>query len=390
MNGTPPLVFVVAAEPSGDVIGGRLMAAMRRLAGGGVRFAGIGGERMAAEGLQSRVPLSALSLFGVIEVLPQAMRILRLVRETAAAIVAARPAAVVTIDSSGFNFRLAARLRAAGYRGPLVHYVAPQLWAWWRPAKARALAAHYDRVLALFPFEPGFFAARGISCTFVGHPAVEEGFGQGDGWGFRARHRIPASAPLLAVLPGSRGSEVSRLLPIFGATVAMLRRRISDLAVILPTVPNVADRVAAAAAAWPAPTTVVRDAGEKRDAFAAATAALAASGTVTFELALSGTPFVTAYRLNALTLWLIRRKATVRYATIVNMLTDREIAPELIQEDCRPDRLAAACLPLLTEESAREAQRRELAAAVAQLAMEGEPPSERAARVVLDLMSGRR
>ncbi|MGE0716163.1 MAG: lipid-A-disaccharide synthase [Alphaproteobacteria bacterium] len=381
--GAPPLVFLVAAEPSGDAIGGKLMAALKRATAGNVAFAGIGGERMAAEGLASRVPLSALSLFGVLEVLPQAMRILRLVRETADAAIAARPAAIVTIDSSGFNFRLAERLRAGGYRGPLIHYVAPQLWGWWRPAKARALARHYDDVMALFPFEPAFFANRGIACSFVGHPAVEEGFGDGDGWGFRARHRIPAATPLLAVLPGSRGSEVKRLLPVFGDTVDRLRRRIPDLTLVLPTVPTVADRVEAAANTWRVPAIVVRDPAEKRDAFAAATAALAASGTVTLELALARTPFVVTYLMNALTIWMIRRAKTVDYATIVNIVMGREIVPELLQEKCRPDLLARACLPLLTDEAAREAQRRDLAAAIGRLGMEGPPPSERAAAIVL-------
>lgn len=383
------VIFVVAAEPSGDILGGRLIQALRRRLGGDVAFDGIGGERMAAAGLASRVPLSALSLFGVFEVLPQAARILRLVRETAAAIVAADPAAVVTVDSSGFNFRLARQLRTLGYRGPLVHYVAPQLWAWWRPAKARSLKSFYDRVLALFPFEPEFFRKHGIDCRFVGHPAVEEGFGAAADPGFRARHAIPEDARLLAVLPGSRGSEVKRLLPVFTDAVAILAERVPGLHVVLPTVPTVAERVEAATAGWRVPVTVVRDARDKPAAFTESTAALAASGTVTLELALSGTPFVVGYRLNALTAWLVRRRVAVRFATIVNLVMDRAVAPELLQEACTAERLAAALHPLLTDAAAGEEQRRDLASAVARLGLEGTPPSERAALEVLDLMKAR-
>ena len=390
MRGDAPTIFIIAAEPSGDVLGGRLMAALHRHTGGDITFDGIGGERMAAAGLASRVPLTALSLFGVFEVLPQAARILRLVRETAEAIAAARPAAVVTIDSSGFNFRLARQLRTLGYRGPLIHYVAPQLWAWWRPAKARSLRTYYDRVLALFPFEPDFFRERGIDCRFVGHPAIEEGFGATADPSFTSRYGIPADARLLAVLPGSRGSEVKRLLPIFAETVALLAGRVPGLHVVLPTVPTVADRVEGAVAGWPVPVAVIRDSRDKPAAFAAGAAARGASGTVTLELALSGTPFVVGYRLNALTAWIVRRKARVRYATIVNLLMDRAVAPELLQEACTPQRLSAALYPLLTDAAAGEEQRRDLAAAVARLGLEGAAPSDRAAAEVLSLMAERR
>lgn len=386
----PPTIVLIAAEPSGDALGGRLMAALSHRLDGDVRFAGIGGERMAAAGLRSRVPLSELSLFGVFEVLPQAMRILRLVRETADAIVAMAPACVVTIDSSGFNFRLARQLRQRGYHGPLLHYVAPQLWAWWRPAKANSLRRWYDRVLALFPFEPDFFRQHGIECRFVGHPAVEEGFGRVPDPGFRDRHGIPPDALLLAVLPGSRGSEVKRLLPIFADAVTRLAVAFPGLHVVLPTVPTVADRVTAAVSGWPVPVTVLRDPKEKPAAFAASRAALAASGTVTLELALAGTPFVVAYRVNALTAWLVRRKVSVRFATIVSLLMDREVAPERLQDACTPAALVEALTPLLGDGAAWQHQRQDLATAIGRLGLDGRPPSERAADEVLALIADRR
>ena len=381
-----PLIFIVAGEPSGDVLGGRLMRGLRTLTGGAVRFDGIGGGRMVAEGLVSRAPLSALSLFGIVEVLPKAVGILRLVRETAAAAVAAGPAAIVTIDSSGFNFRLARRLRLLGYRGPLIHYVAPQLWAWWRPAKARSLTRYYDRLLALFPFEPAFFAQHGIAAEFVGHPAVEEGFGDGDGAAFRQRHDVPATAPILVVLPGSRRSEVRRLLPVFGEAVGRLAGEIPGLVAVVPTVPTVGDAVGAGVAHWPLRTIVLRDGGEKADAFAAATAAIAASGTVTLELALSGTPFVVGYLVNELTARVVGRYVRVRFATIANLVMDRAIVPELIQKACTADRVVEVTRPLLLDPMVRATTIADLKEAIGRLGFDGPPPSERAARAVLDLI----
>lgn len=386
-EGPGPLVVIVTGEASGDIIGARLMAALKRLTGGRIRFDGIGGPRMAGEGLASRVPLSALSLFGVVEVLPKALGILRLVRRMAKVIHDAAPAAVVTVDSSGFTFRLAGRLRAAGFRSPMVHYVAPQLWAWWRPSKADALRRHYDGLLALFPFEPPFFAGHGIGCRFVGHPAVEEGFEAADGAAFRRRHGIDPAAPVLVVLPGSRPSEVARLLPPFAATVRIAAAALPGLVVVVPTVPVVSERVAAAVGEWPVRSIVVTDRAEAPAAFRAATAALAASGTVTLELALAGTPFVVGYAVNLLTAWMVRRRVQVRFATVVNLVLDRAAVPELLQEECRPDRLAAALVPLLSDPEARAAQCRDLRDAVGRLGLEGTPPSERAARAVLEAIA---
>ncbi|HEX4194425.1 MAG TPA: lipid-A-disaccharide synthase, partial [Stellaceae bacterium] len=203
MSDAPPLIYIVAGEPSGDLLGGRLMRALKERMGGQVRFAGIGGETMAAQGLASRVALSELAVMGVLEVLPAARRIFRRVAETVEDIERQKPVALVTIDSSGFTWRIAQRLRKAGSTLPMIHYVAPMVWAW-RGGRAKRMARWYDHLMALLPFEPPYFTAVGLSCGYVGHSVVESGADGGDGPAFRRRHAIPDDAKLLSMLPGSR------------------------------------------------------------------------------------------------------------------------------------------------------------------------------------------
>src|SRR6185312_121604 len=319
MSADAPLLYLIAGEPSGDALGGRLMAALKERTGDAVRFAGIGGEHMAAEGLKSLVPLDELAIMGIAEVLPRARRIFKRVAETVADIRRLRPAAVVTIDSSGFTWRVAQRLRKAGSTVPLIHYVAPMVWAW-RAGRARRMARWYDHLMALLPFEPPYFTAVGLSCSYVGHPVVESGADRGDGPGFRRRHGIAPEAPVIAVLPGSRRGEASRLLAPFAETLAVLALRYPGLTAVVPTTDTVVEMVTAAAKDWPVPAIVLRGPREKYDAFAASNAALAASGTVALELALAGLPAVIAYRLNPLTQALLRRIVKVRYAHLLNII----------------------------------------------------------------------
>jgi lipid-A-disaccharide synthase len=379
-----PLIFLVAGEPSGDVLGGRLMAALKARAPAPPRFAGVGGERMAAEGLQSLFPMGELSLMGYLEVVPKIPRLLARVRETAAAALRLRPDAVITIDAPDFSFRVARRLAGAGI--PLIHYVAPQVWAH-RPGRAAKIARFLDHVLAILPFEPPHFEAVGLPCTFVGHAIVEEGADQGDGAGFRARHRIPADAPLICVLPGSRHGEVSRHLPVFGAALGLLAARYPGLRAVVPTVAAVEADVAVACAAWPVETHVVAGRHEKYHAMAAARVALAASGTVALELAIAGTPMVIAYKTNALTAWLARRMVRVSYACLVNLILDRPVVPEFIQQDCRPDLLADAVAGLFDDGAARAAQIADGRRAAESLGLGGPSPSARAAEVVLRVIA---
>jgi lipid-A-disaccharide synthase len=384
---TGPLIYLVAGEPSGDFLGGRLMAALKERTGGAVRFAGIGGEEMAAEGLASRVPLDELAIMGVAEVLPRARRIFRRVKETIDDIVRQRPAAVVTIDSSGFTWRIAHGLRRRGERLPLIHYVAPMVWAW-RAARARRMARWYDHLLVLLPFEPPYFARVGLACTYVGHPAVESGADRGDGAAFRRRHEIPVDAKLLVLLPGSRRGEVSRLLPVFEAAAAILARRYPGLRVALPTTATVRDTVNDAVARWRVPVLVVGHT-EKYDAFAAGDVALAASGTVALELALAGLPAIVAYRINRLTHALVKRIVKIRYAHILNLVLGREAVPELLQENCTPERLASEAGRLLDDPAVRGAQIAACREGLAALGQGDTSPSLRAADEVLAIIAAR-
>jgi len=385
-GGSQPLIYIIAGEPSGDALGGRLMAALRERSPNPLRFAGIGGEHMAEHGIDSLVPLHELAIMGVAEVLPRARRILRRVAETVVDIQRLRPAAVVTIDSSGFTWRVAQRLRRQGERLPLIHYVAPMVWAW-RGGRARRMARWYDHLLVLLPFEPPYFTRVGLACTYVGHPVVESGADHGDGAAFRQRHGVPPGVPLLTVLPGSRRGEVARLLAPFAGAVAELARRHSDLRVVVPTTATVVETVSEAVLGWPAPTIVLRGEREKYDAFAASDAALAASGTVALELAMAQLPAVVAYRISPLTAWLVERMVKVKYMHLLNLILDRAVVPELRQQDVNAARLGAEVERLLTDPAAREAQVSQCRDALHRLGLGELSPSRRAADEVLAIIA---
>lgn len=377
-------IFIVAGEPSGDVLGGALMAALAQRTGGKVRFAGIGGPRMAEQGLRSLVPIEELAIMGMVEVLPRARRLLRRIRETADAIIAMQPRAVVTIDSSGFTWRVARRLRERGVTMPLIHYVAPMVWVW-RPENAEKIAGLYDHLMTLLPFEPPYFTKVGLACTHVGHPVIESGAGSGDGAAFRARHGIAPETRLLCLLPGSRRGEVKYLVPVFRATVERLRRRIGEFRAVVPTIDLVAPAIERAMRDWPVPVTIVR--AEKYDAFAASDVALAASGTVALELAMAGLPAVITYRSNRITEWLARRYVKAPYANLINVVLDRMLVPELLLEDATPDRLSSAVADLFEDESARAAQVSGYRDGLALLGQGGMSPSLRAADQVLAVIA---
>lgn len=377
----------MAGEPSGDVLGARLMAALREELSGELRFAGVGGPLMAARGLESLFPMTDIALMGFAEVVPKIPLVLRRVRETARHALALAPDVMVTIDVPGFSGRLADRLARRSF--PLVHYVAPSVWAW-RAGRAKKLARRIDHLLTLLPFEPPWFEREGLPATFVGHPVVESGVGEGNGQRFRARHGLGADRPVLCVLPGSRRGEVARLLPVFGAVVAGLAADRPELHLAVPTVPAVAETVRAAAAGWSLPTTVVSGDRDKHDAFAASRAALAASGTVSLELAIARVPHVIAYAVSPLSAMIARRLIRVRFASLVNILEDRPVVPEFVQERCTPRDLLPAVARLLDDPAARLEQQAVGAQIARQLGGPGAElsPSRAAARVVAGLMAG--
>ncbi|HVI53017.1 MAG TPA: lipid-A-disaccharide synthase [Candidatus Sulfotelmatobacter sp.] len=380
-----PLIYLIAGEPSGDLLAARLMAALRDLTGGNVRFAGIGGEAMRDEGLDSLFPQADLAVMGLAEVLPRIPRILRRLRQTLADIEAKRPAVIVTVDSWGFTGRVAKKLKAAGSVIPRVHYVAPMVWAW-KEKRVHQLAARVDRLLCLLSNETEAFEKAGLRSVHVGHSVLESGAEKGDGASFRSRHGISAGAPLLCVLPGSRRSETSRLLPVFRDTVSLLSESRPGLRVVVPTVETVAAEVEAEVSRWPVPVTVVKGRAARYDAFAASQAALAASGTVALELAMARLPMVIAYRLSPITAFLARRLIKLRFVCLINLLLDRAVVPELLLEDCRPDKLAPALMPLFEDGKIRTEQLVGAAEALQRLGFGEGSPSHRAAAEVLSMI----
>ena len=383
-----PFLFIIAGEPSGDALGAALIGALRQRTGPELRVAGIGGEQMQAQGVASLVPLGDLAVAGVAEVLPRAPLILRRVRETVTAIRQLRPDAVVTIDSSGFSWRVAHALRRRGERLPLIHYVAPMVWAW-RAGRARRIARWYDHLLTLLPFEPPYFERVGLACSYVGHPVLDSGAGQGDAARFRAMHGVAAEETVIAVLPGSRGGEVRRLLSVFGDAVRRLEAEIGPFRVAVPTVENVAETVAEAVKGWPGRPVVLRNPAAKYDAFAASRAALAASGTVALELAMARLPMAVAYRLNPLTEILLDRVLKVRQVNLVNLILGRALVGEFLRADCTPDKLAGAMAELVRDERVRAAQLAGYDQAMRRLGAGGPSPSLRAADQVLAVIAAR-
>lgn len=381
---TTPLIYIIAGEPSGDLLAARLMAALKQLTDHSVRFAGIGGEAMRAEGLDSLFPQADLAVMGFAEVVPRIPKILGRLRQTLADIEARQPALIVTVDSWGFTGRVAKALKEKGSAIPRLHYVAPMVWAW-KEKRARSLARYVDRLLCLLPNEPAYFAKHGLRAVHVGHSVLERLGGQGDGQGFRRRHDIPENAPVLCVLPGSRSSETSRLLPVFAETAEQMAQRFPGLHLVIPTVETVSEAVRHAAAGWKVPVRVVGN-EEKWNAFAASDAALAASGTVALELAVSSVPMVIAYRVAPLTAMLVRRLLTIKYVCLLNLLVDRPVVPELLQEKCTPGALTEALIPLMADGPVRRKQLEGCAEALTALGVEGEKPSWRAAREALSMI----
>ena len=378
----PLTIMLVCGEPSGDQLGGELMVGLRTLTGGTVRIIGVGGSAMTAQGLKSLYPLDATAVMGLREVVPRIPEILRRVRIAADYALATKPDALVCIDSPDFTHRIARAVKRGDASIRTVNYVAPQVWAS-RPARAKKMARYFDLVLALLPFEVPFFEAHGVHAVFTGHPVIERAARMTGGNALRERLGIAAEAPLLVVLPGSRMSEVTLLLPVFREAVAKLTSEIPGLVCVLPTVPNVAAKVREGTAQWPTPLHILEGDADKFAGFDAANVALAASGTVTTELALSKTPMVVGYKLGWLTYALARPFIVAKFATLVNILLDREAVPEFIQEKCTPDALAAALLPLFRDPKARTAQIAALKDAVHELGGDDEPPSLRAARTLL-------
>lgn len=375
--------FLIAGEPSGDQLGAALMAGLKELVPG-VGFMGIGGSRMESEGLASRFPMDELSLMGIWEVLPQYRHLKRRIAETAAAVAEAAPDALITIDSPDFCLRVARAAREINPDLRTIHYVAPSVWAW-RSGRAKKMAQVIDHVLALLPFEPPYMQRAGMSCDFVGHPVVGlEVGGPEEAGRFRAAHGIASDAPVVLCLPGSRKSEVGRLAGRFDEALIRLRDRVPEIRVVLPTVPGVAYMVRDMARRWPTVPIVVEDAEDKRAAFAAADLALAASGTVSLELAANRTPMVIGYDMAMMSRLIVGMMLRTDTVTLVNLVSETRSVPEFLGRECQPGPMALALQTALEDMTSRKAQLEAMDLTMERLGKGGEAPGLRAARSVLE------
>jgi lipid-A-disaccharide synthase len=376
-------IAIVAAEESGDALGAALARALVNI-DSAVHLCGVGGRAMAAAGIASPFAIDELAIIGLTAIPRRLPTILRRIRETVDAIVEARPHALVIIDSPDFTHRVARRVRRRAPEIPILDYVSPSVWAW-RPGRARAMRGYVDHVLAILPFEPDAHRRLGgPPCTYVGHPLVERIADLRPAPDEAARRL--ADPPTILVLPGSRSGEVSRLASVFGAAIERLAGRLGPFDLILPTVPHVEQQLREAVAGWAVPPKIIVDPSEKWAAFRRARAALAASGTVTLELALAGVPMVAAYRLHfieAIVARAIRLQARLPSVILANLVIGENVVPELLQEECTPEKLAAALAAVVGDTKERRRQIEGFQRLDQIMKIGGTSPSAKAADLVL-------
>jgi lipid-A-disaccharide synthase len=375
---------MIATEESGDRLGANLMKVLRQRLGDAVRFVGIGGQSMAREGLTSLFPIEELSIMGLAAVVKQLPMILRRIRQTADAVVDSSPDILVIIDSPDFTHRVARRVRARDPSIPIVDYVSPSVWAW-RPGRARAMRAYVDHVLALLPFEPDEYRRlRGPPCSYVGHPLTEQTGALRPG--IEEQRRRDRPPPVLLVLPGSRRSEIRHHMAVFGETLGRLQAEGVAFEPVLPTMPHLQQAVAEAVKSWPVQPKIVIGEQEKRAAFRIARAALAKSGTSTLELALAGIPMVAAYRGGAIEAWVIQSAIRTSSMILANLVIGENVVPEFIQKNCTAEKLAPPLREILADSSARRRQVEAFARIDTIMSTGDQPPSLRAADIVLATM----
>jgi lipid-A-disaccharide synthase len=374
-------IFLIATEESGDRLGAGLMKILRQRLGDAVRFEGVGGQQMKREGLNSLFPIEALSIIGLAAVVLQLPKILRLIRVTTDAVTEASPDILVIIDSPDFTHRVARRVRARDPSIPIIDYVSPTVWAW-RSGRARAMRIYVDHVLALLPFEPAEYERlRGPPCSYVGHPLTEQVATLRPAASEQKRRN--EAPPVLLVLPGSRRSEIRHHMAVFGETLGRLQAEGVAFELILPTMPHLLEVVREGVKDWKVEPRIVVGEQDKRAAFRIAGAALAKSGTVTLELALAGVPMVTAYRTGAVEAWILLRAINVKSVILANLVLGENVVPEFLQRDCTPENLSRGLREILTDSPLRRRQVEAFARIGEIMSTGNQPPSVRAADIVL-------
>jgi len=379
----PAKICLIAGEASGDALGARLVSALKKEVPGTVQFCGVGGQLMEAEGMQSLFPMRDLSVMGIAEVLPRLGKIIGRINQTAAFIQMEKPDIVITIDSPDFCFRVAKKIKTGMSKPPLmIHYVAPTVWAW-RPERAKKVAGLYDGMMCLYPFEPPYFQREGLRAIAVGHSVLESGCGQGNGLALRREREIPLDAPVMGLLFGSRMGELNRVGPILREAVIRIAAEKKNLHIVSPTFPHLEKQVKNLLRDIDCKTHIIAEQNRKWDSFAAMNMAMATSGTVGLELAMADIPHLIAYKVNPLTAHIVKRKITVKYAHLVNILLDQPAVPEFIQGDCEPSAIAFCAAGLFGQSATAQfdafAKARDLLTGSSQ-----EPPSVQAARFVLE------
>jgi len=381
-------VFIVAGEASGDQLASALIPELRRRADGNISFAGVGGELMEAEGFHSLFPLSDVSVMGPLAIASRLPKIVRRVYETVDAVVAFKPDVLVIVDSPEFTHPIAKRVRKRMPDVPVVNYVSPSIWAW-RPGRAARMKPYVDHVLALLPFEPAAHERLGgPDCTYVGHPLIErlEWMNSLDASALARNLELKEGVPVLTVLPGSRSNEVRRLMGPFGAAIRLLQERIGPVEVLIPVVPSVRDLVEKGARNWPVKPHLVSGRAEKFQAFRLCDAALAASGTVTLELALAGTPMVVGYKVDLWFAAILQYFISAPSAVLPNLIIEDKTFPEFLQWHCTPKNLVDALEPLMSDTVERRAQLDGIARLRERIKVNESTPSGKAAEVVLDVI----
>jgi len=378
------LVYLIVGEPSGDLLASRLMQALRDK-DPNIRFAGMGGETMAAMGFESLFDISEISVMGVIEVLPRLRRIMRRIKQVTDNIRELQPDVIVTVDSWGFVRQVLTRLKKEGNSTPKVHYVAPQVWAW-KKGRAKVVASLVDRLMTLLPFEPPYFEKHGLNCTFVGHPVIENTANlETDTAAFKTKYNIPEHCTLMSVLPGSRHSEIKRLIPVFKQVLTQLKKTFPDLFLVIPSVAAISHKVEAAFADLGVPYRVITGQYERYAAFRSSVFALAASGTVSLELAACGTPHVITYKFSYIANKTLMFFSGTRYANLINILANKVVIPEFILDNCHESLITPTILDLMqnpdkAKNQVAEAQQYFLKFKPA----DGISPSEKAAETVIN------
>ncbi len=382
-------VYLIAGEPSGDLLGSRLMRALRQKTDGKVEFFGLGGDTMEAEGLKPIFDISDLSIMGLVEVIPSIPKVLRHLKNTIADIERIKPDIVITIDSWSFCSRVHKALRKLKLGIPQLHYVAPQVWAW-KKKRARTMYKYIDALMTLLPQEPKYFTPHKLETVFVGHPVIESEVLRADGAAFCRRFNIPADKKIVAILPGSRKTEVSKLLPVFLESARQLLKQDQNFYFVIPTVRTVSQMVKDMSKDSGLPLQIVETQEDRYNAFQASCAAIAASGTVALELAICHIPHLIAYRVSGLTAWIAARFLKIQFVNLTNIMLGRLVVPELLQEQCTAGNISRTIQELLKQGDLYEREQEGFAKVKNILSNGEQTPSQNAADFVLDLVSRKR